>query len=52
MSQTQNYPKYSISVSTSGVTVEAPTRKECVALFKQVQQTRLKPSEGLKDAIR
>jgi hypothetical protein len=46
------YPKYSISVSNSGVTVEAPTKKECLALFNKVKSTAIKPSDGLQDAIR
>lgn len=58
MSAEQNiktvYPKYSISVNTSGVTVEAPTKKECLELYKKVQESSpaLKPSKMLEDAIR
>jgi hypothetical protein len=48
------YPKYSISVSTSGITVEAPSKKECLQLFNKVQKNNstVKPSKALEDAIR
>jgi hypothetical protein len=48
------YPKYSISVNQTGITVEAPTKKECLELFTKVQQSTpsVKPSKMLEDAIR
>lgn len=48
------YPKYSISIGQGGITVEAPTKKECLELYKQVQKNAapLQPTKGLKDAIR
>ena len=48
------YPKYSISVSASGITVEAPTKKECIQLFNKVQINvpKVKPSKMLEDTIR
>jgi hypothetical protein len=48
------YPKYSISVSPTGITVEAPTKKECLELYRKTQQSapQVKPSKMLEDAIR
>ena len=48
------YPRYSISIGQSGITVEAPTKKECLQLYNKVQKTapKLKPTQGLQDAIR
>ena len=48
------YPKYAICLSPSSISVEAPTKKECLDLFKQVQKTAVnsKPTKMLEDAIR
>jgi len=48
------YPKYAINVNSSGISVEAPTKKECESLYKFVQKTapNVKPSKMLEDAIR
>ena len=48
------YPKYSISVNSNGIIVEAPTKKECLELFNKVQKKtpEVKPTKMLQDAIR
>ena len=48
------YPKYAINVNSSGISVEAPTKKECESLYRFVQKTapNVKPSKMLEDAIR
>lgn len=37
----QNKTSYKISLSNGSIAVEAPTKKECISLFRTVSKTRL-----------